>query len=894
MQAIRQSFLALAGNRLGVWFVQTTRSYILFLAFSLVFLGVIWATTLHLIEVERASAEHAAIVLGQELIATYEAQAVRALREIDLTLKFVKYAYELEGRPAVLQDLKSRALLPPDLVFDISLADRDGNLIASTRPSKMTNVVDQDYFKMPRQSDALWVARPRQGPGSEEPGLQFSRRLKGADGSFAGVVTVSVAAAYFVSDYDQSKLGELGMLGMLGTDGVVRALRTGNVVSSGDLIDYASEAQGADLGGKAPFFSRVRGGVRRYTSARKLYDFPLTVIVGLSEEEQLAGYYRERRSYLWWASAGSALLMLFAAALGRMSWRLEKRRLQDIAVRAVTEQNLRIAAAAFDSQESMMVTDADGVILQINRAFTEDTGYTAKELVGQTPRLLKSGLHDAGFYCAMWEAINSTGSWQGEIWDRRNDGTVYPKWLTISAVKKDNGDVTHYVGSHYDITKRKQAEERINDLAFFDQLTSLPNRTLLLDRLGRIMSDSDDGGHGALLFIDLDNFKMLNDTLGHHMGDMLLKQVALRLSACVRSGDTVARLGGDEFVVLLSRLSSCKVTAAAQTETVGNAVLTTLSQVYQLDGIAHRSTASIGATLFLGQDPSIDNLMKQADLAMYRSKAAGRNAFRFFDPSMEATVKRHAALEGDLRRAIDEKQFMFHYQAQVLGDEQVMGAEVLLRWRHPERGMISPADFIPLAEETGLILPLGNWVLESACAQLAKWSASPEMGHLTLAVNVSARQFHDQKFVGHLLTVLKRTGANPKRLKLELTESLLLSNVEEVIVKMNVLKKHGVAFSLDDFGMGYSSLSYLKRLPLDQLKIDQSFVRDIVSDSNDAAIAGMIIVLAKSLMLEVIAEGVETIAQRDRLASQGCHSYQGYLFSRPLPLEDFESFVVGR
>jgi len=565
---------------------------------------------------------------------------------------------------------------------------------------------------------------------------------------------------------------------------------------------------------------------------------------------------------------------------------------QNITKQKQTEEQLHIAAAAFESQEGMLVTDADSVILRVNKAFTEITGYTAAEAVGQTPRLLSSGRHDTDFYRAMWEAIHCTGGWQGEIWDRRKNGEVYPKWLTISAVKNGDGVVTHYVGTHFDITERKKAEETINGLAFFDQLTGLPNRTLLLDRLKQSMAASArSGSYGALLFIDLDNFKTLNDTLGHEVGDQLLKQVAQRLKTCVREGDSVARLGGDEFVVVLAGLGPTHQQAIASIELVANKILAAFNQPYLLDDVAHHSTASIGATLFLDDVATIDALMKQADLAMYKSKSAGRNTLRFFDQDMEAVAMKRAALENDLRAAIKEKQFVLHYQAQV-SDGRLMGSEVLVRWQHPRRGMVSPADFIPLAEETGAILPLGHWVLETACLQLAAWATQPEMEHLTVAVNVSAHQFRHNGFVDEVLAVLKNTGANPQRLKLELTESLLVANVEEVIEKMFALKAKGVAFSLDDFGTGYSSLSYLKRLPLDQLKIDRSFVRDVLTDPNDASIARTIIALGQNLGLGVIAEGVETEAQRDFLANSGCHAYQGYFFSRPLPIDEFERFLA--
>lgn len=563
--------------------------------------------------------------------------------------------------------------------------------------------------------------------------------------------------------------------------------------------------------------------------------------------------------------------------------------------RKQVEADLRIAAFTFESQEGVMITDANNVILRVNQAFTASTGYTAAEAVGQTPSLLRSGHHNAEFFQAMWDSIHQTGGWQGEIWDRRKNGDIYPKWLTISAIKDNTGTVTHYIAAHHDITDRKKAEKKIEELAFFDALTHLPNRTLLMDRLKQAMTTGNrNETFGAVLFIDLDNFKTLNDTLGHDKGDLLLQQVARRLSACVREGDTVARLGGDEFVVILESLNTNPQEAATQIKAVAEKILAHLNQPYQFGTVEHRNTASIGATLFCGHATPIDELLKQADLAMYKAKETGRNAVRFFDPAMQSVVIERAALEKSLRLAVQENQFELHYQAQVVDEGRVTGAEALVRWHHPERGLVPPAEFIPLAEETGLILPLGQWVLETACTQLARWASQPALAHLTVAVNVSAHQFREPDFVAKVLAVLEQTGANPHRLKLELTESLLVHNVPDIIGKMHALKAQGVSFSLDDFGTGYSSLSYLKRMPLDQLKIDQGFVSNILTDQNDAAIAKMVIALAESLGLSVIAEGVETPAQRDFLAHSGCLAYQGYFCSKPVPLAAFEAYARQR
>lgn len=566
---------------------------------------------------------------------------------------------------------------------------------------------------------------------------------------------------------------------------------------------------------------------------------------------------------------------------------------RDITERQEVEQQLRIAATAFESQEGMVVTDAQKMILRVNQSFTRITGYTAEEAIGRNIRLLQSGQHEADFYVMMWQKLYENGSWQGEVWNRRKNGETYPQWLTITAVKNTAGEVTQYVASLIDITLRKAAEDEVKQLAFYDPLTLLPNRRLLLNRLEQSLVVSWRTHRlGALLFIDLDNFKMLNDTLGHDKGDCLLKEVAHRLSSCVRESDTVARLGGDEFVILLEDLSKTVHEAVAQADAIGRKILLSLNQPYALgEQQPYHSTASIGITLLGEQQDSVDDLMKRADLAMYESKAAGRNTLCFFDPQMQANIKARATLEADLRRGLPEREFCLYFQPQVDSKGHITSAEVLVRWNHPEHGLLSPAVFIPLAEETGLIAPLGHWVLESACKQLAIWKDQPDKAHLSISVNVSAVQLRQPDFVQDVLTVLQQTQINPERLKIEMTESLLLDNVEEVIAKMTALKAHGIGFALDDFGTGYSSLSYLKRLPLDQLKIDQSFVRDLLTDPNDATIARTIIALAESMGLSVIAEGVETQEQRDCLANEGCHAYQGYFFGKPLPLEAFEALL---
>ncbi len=461
-------------------------------------------------------------------------------------------------------------------------------------------------------------------------------------------------------------------------------------------------------------------------------------------------------------------------------------------------------------------------------------------------------------------------------------------WMSVSGepVFDAQGEFRGYRGVGRNVSWRKRGEQKIEQLAFYDVLTGLPNRRLLMERLLHALASSErDHLSGALLFIDLDNFKDLNDTQGHDVGDRLLQLVATRLGSCVREVDTVSRLGGDEFVVILEKLAKTPDEAAAQAEAIGKKILVALNQPYPLGDREHHSTPSIGIALFFNHQQSVDELLKRADLAMYEAKAAGRNTMRFFDPAMQAAVAARTALEADLRQGLQRMELLLYYQPVVDATGVVMGVEALARWRHPQHGIVSPAEFIPLAEKTGLILPLGQWVLETACAQLVSWSAQPATMRLSIAVNVSARQFRQPDFARQILDLLRKTGANPYRLKLELTESLLLTDMEDAIQKMGELRSIGVSFSLDDFGTGYSSLSYLKRLPLEQLKIDQSFVRDVLTDPNDAAIAKTILALGQSLGLTVVAEGVETQGQRDFLLHHGCQVFQGYLFGRPEPVQ---------
>ena len=568
--------------------------------------------------------------------------------------------------------------------------------------------------------------------------------------------------------------------------------------------------------------------------------------------------------------------------------------------RQLADAHIRRQASLLDSaQDAIMVRDLQHRVLFWNKGAERAYGWTQQEALGRSmPELMCNNL------AVCDQAITTVlaeGSWNGEMEHKRRDGSVLDTEGRWTLVRSGDGTPESILCIHTDITQRKATERQIQRLAFYDALTGLPNRMLLMDRMHQALASARRHGEGgALLFIDLDNFKTLNDTLGHDQGDLLLQQVAQRLGTCVRNVDTVARLGGDEFVVLLEGLSFDREVLLRNARDVGEKILACLSAPYDLVGYQYRSTPSIGIAPFVsaaGSSASDDSqtvgeLLKQADLAMYQSKTAGRHTLRFFDPHMQKVVSERAALEADLRTALAENQFSLHYQPQVDHEGRYTGVEALLRWVHPERGSVPPNQFIALAEETGLILMLGRWVLHTACQRLARWRKHPQLRHLTMAVNVSPRQFRHASFVQDVVRVLAVTGAPSSLLKLELTESQLVEDMDTTIATMTALRTYCVGFSLDDFGTGYSSLGYLKRMPLDQLKIDQSFVRDLLTDPNDAAIVKTIIGLSEGLGLSVIAEGVETAEQRDLLLAGGCRHFQGHLFGRPVTDDAIDTVLL--
>ena len=574
--------------------------------------------------------------------------------------------------------------------------------------------------------------------------------------------------------------------------------------------------------------------------------------------------------------------MVRKLALGRSELELARKNAE------TTAEELRRYANAFHSSgEAMVISDRFNHIVNVNAAFTEQTGYSLDEVLGKDPHMLSSGKTPRAVYDDMWRCLQDNGYWNGEIWDRKKTGEIYPKWTSISAIRDADQKVMFYIASYSDISERKANEARIDYLAHHDSLTGLINRYNLENRLDQaLLSAHRDGLRVAVMFIDLDRFKTINDTLGHHVGDQLLIEVARRLRDSVRESDIVARLGGDEFIVVLTR-----ITDEMDSAPLGDKILRSLGQSYVFEGKELHSTPSIGIAIYPDDGEDGPTLMKNADTAMYHAKEHGRNNVQYFTQAMNAAASERLGLENDLHQALRNRELHLHYQPQMRArDGRCIGVEALARWRHPLLGDISPLKFIPIAEESGLIEALGNWVLEEACQQLGAWRAEG-IEDIRMSVNLSAQQLRAPGLVQSVDAALKRHGLQGSDLELEITESVAMENPERAIGQLQTLRDFGIQLAIDDFGTGYSSLAYLKRLPIQVLKLDRTFVRDIETDPSDAEISAATLALAHNLGLTVIAEGVETEVQRDYLIQHQCDYMQGYLFSKPLPAAEALAFI---
>jgi diguanylate cyclase (GGDEF)-like protein len=756
-----------ATGGLRSWFARANEPYILLSALTVLLLSLSWATVFNLIGVERRNAETAAAAASVELLHTYRSEVVRTLREIDQTLRVVKYVYETRGSAAGLSELQARALLPPNLIFIVRVVNRNGDIVASTRPDQPLPSADRGYLSILRRSDTLWVDEPRSNPASNDWTLQFGRSLVSVDGEFAGAVLLEVDASYFVSGYDAALLGNNGVLAVLGTDGVFRAKRTGGKMQAGDRVNYSTVVPaGNDADPTASVSSNIWDGVRRYTTVQQLYEFPLAVVVGLSEEERLATVRSNGRSYLWQVSIGSVVMICLTVLLGRLSWQ-----------------------------------------------------------------------------------------------------------LALSRVRESDAKVMH--------------AQRVEYLVYHDGLTGLPNRSLFNKLLSQAVAQAQRHGRQlAVAFIDLDRFKQINDTLGHEAGDELLKEAATRLTASLRSSDIVARLGGDEFVVLLTDLQLERYAA-----TVAQKIITAIAAPFVLLGHEFRVTASIGISTYPRDGSDEQTLSKNADIAMYQAKEDGKNNYQFYSPKLNANSLERLTFESSLRHALERREFQLHYQPKRdMTSGRITGVEALLRWQHPDLGTVAPMRFIPLAEETGLIVPIGKWVLHTACEQNVAWQKQG-LPRLSIAINLTARQFDDESLLSDIAAALEATGMEAALLEIEIHESLLIRDVGRALRILSALKALGVRIAIDDFGTGYSSLSTLHRFPLDTVKIDRSFIRNVAAQTDNSELTEAIIAMGKNLSLTVVAQGVETKEQADFLRQHACDELQGFYFNKPMPAAEFTTLL---
>ena len=746
-------------NRKLSWIIQP---HVLFPVLAMVFVTMIWCTAVEMLRMEHQATERNAINLDTEMLETYEAQVVRVLRDIDHTLNLVKVWPERRAGKPILALLRDEGLLPPGLVFVVSIADRNGDIVESTGLSAQPNIADQDYFSDQRERDSPLVGRLSQGSTNESM-LHFSRRLTAPDGSFDGVVVVAVRADYFVSGYDPAKLGLHGVLGVLGTDGVFRIRRSGDALASGDRIDYRSVVRLASASSVTLTQSRNSwDGVVRWVSAREVPVFPLAILVGLSVEEQMSGLRHRAHVYIAWSTTGSIFVITLAVVLSRLSLQLARAQRR--------ESEARIAHA-----------------------------------------------------------------------------------------------------------------HQVEHLAYHDCLTGLANRSLFSKLLSQTLLEARRyNRQAAVAFLDLDRFKQINDTLGHEAGDQLLQEVAVRIKSCARESDTVARLGGDEFVVLMPSIDN-----GSDAGVLAQRILAAIARPFVLASTEFRVTASIGISTYPDNGLDEQTLKKKADIAMYHAKSEGKNNFQFYSDQINANSLERLTVESALRHALERNELRLHYQAKRdIVSGRITGMEALLRWDHPDLGTVVPLRFIPIAEEMGLAIPIGKWVLKTACAQNVSWQRQG-LSPLSIAVNLTSRQFYDEHLLADLKSVLATTGMAAHLLELEIAESILTRDVENTLRILTALKALGIRIAIDDFGVGYSSVATLQRFPLDTVKIDRSFIRDITGAAQATGLADAIIAIGKRLSLTVVAQGVETKEQAEFLKTHACDELQGFYFDRPLPTEEF-------
>ena len=865
--------------------------------------------------------------------ANREAQA--AHRAVALVLRIMSRSNDLQSLDsAQCSGIAGRLLDSLEGFANIGAALPDGTIFCSGRPmSSAVSVVDRAWFQVSLAGEGISPGEFVIGRVSGKPGMAFGYPLRAADGTLRAIIFATITVAWFDRLIEGFSLPEGWEASVVSGTGLVLAHQPEPERWRDHKVSAATMASMAALAAEGGGIAELTGpdGVRRLYGVGEPDFAPgsgflaigaplersleavgqrlllhLALIAGIALVSALiARFYIYRLIEVWAARIRAAIAEIAAgrrdARIGRATGVGELDALAEGIERMAVEigkregELQRMSMVIEQSPESIVITDTSGSILYVNEAFLRITGYARDEVLGRNPRILNGGLTPSATYAQMWSTLLAGEVWRGEFNNVRKDGSAYLELATIAPIKDAGGTVTHYVAVKEDITQRNQSEALLHRLAYFDALTGLPNRALLHDRIAQaIRSGVRRESFGMLMLVDIDRFRQLNDTLGHAAGDRLLCEVAARLRASVREEDTVARHGDDDFAVLVERIGETESDALSHAEHIARKLQQALQQPYVLGsetGDRHFATLSIGISLFHDGVSSLESLLKQAEVALYRAKQDGRDTVRFFNPEMQAVVDAHARLEARMHEALEANAFRLFFQPQVNRRGVVIGAEALLRWPLDGGPMVSPAEFIPLAEDTGHIVQLGLWVLRTACAQLARWQTDDSTRHLKIAVNVSARQFHQPDFVASVKETVHAAGIDPGRLELELTESAILSDVDETILRMNELRALGIRFALDDFGTGYSSLSYLKRLPFDQLKIDQSFVRDMAENQGSEAIVLAILSLSHALGLEVVAEGVETPEQRDFLRQHGCDSFQGYLFGKPLPIEAWGDFL---
>jgi diguanylate cyclase (GGDEF)-like protein/PAS domain S-box-containing protein len=840
---------------------------------------------------ERTDAAADAIRQNSNLAISFEEHTVRTLKGIDQALKLIKHRYELEGMKLNIRKLIKDGEIDDSIFTGLSVIDENGRPVLGRGDSRsIINVADREYFTFHRQqkNHELFIGKPALGRVSGKWAIHMTRRISKPNGSFGGVALAAVDPAYFTKFYQLADLGEQGLILLVGLDGIARVRRAGQKGTFGDdwrdsslLAEQAKSTVGN-------FVTRGRReGVPRFTSYRTVPEYPLVVAVGTSQAEALAPFHKRERNYYMFAALASAFVVVFAAGL--MTALSRQRRASD----SLARSEARVRASFNQASVGIAETALDGRFMQVNQKLCDMLGYSEQELLGRSlvdithpdDRVASNEFAERLF-------ANQSESFTAELETRYlcKDGAVIRVLVTTALVRHAGRNPNYYVSMIQDITERKELQERLIHQANYDGLTELPNRGLYYDRLKQALNQAQRRkGSVGVLFIDLDRFKNVNDTLGHELGDQLLKQVSGRLTQCIRAGDTVGRLGGDEFAIVLSEIAK-----AQDSGLVAQKVIDTLAKPFQLDGTEVFVTASIGIATYPDDSKDGDTLVKNADAAMLRAKGLGKNTYQFHVAEMNVRALERLQLETDLRRALERKELLLHFQPKAsLASGEIIGCEALLRWRHPDKGIVSPAEFIPLLEDSGLIVPVGEWVIHAACEQIRAWQQAG-IAPVPIAVNLSPKQFQHQDICAVVDKALSEYAVDARFLEVEITESTAMQNAEDAIVTLRKLKTHRVQIAIDDFGTGYSSLSYLKRLPIDFLKLDRSFVTGLPDNADDASITRAVITMAHSLNLKVIAEGVETKEQLAFLASNGCDEMQGYYFSRPLPAPECTQFLRER